>query len=82
MAFVDQRIFIRKNVPGPTSWHERFVICYYEGDTYAVLNPDEYVYLEDLVADGEDVRHVRPRGRRGGVPVLWLPSPTLSQCMG
>ena len=69
MAVFDRKVFVRYDVPGPALWHERWVLDHAAAESYAVVTPDQDVYVEDLSVTNEDLLGIRMRGAGGGLPV-------------
>ena len=44
---------------GDVCWHERVLLRLYRGTQWAVVTPDEDVFIEDLDPQGGDISHIR-----------------------
>ena len=69
MDLVNRRALLLYDVPGPTLWHERFLLQHLDGEEFAVLTPDGDVYIEQLSLQNEDLIGLRLLPRGGAMPV-------------
>ena len=68
MSLVGRYALLEYDVPGPRVWHERWVVDHVNDENYAIVTPDQDVYIEQLSILNDDLRTLRIRPAGGGVP--------------
>ena len=68
MAAVNQKSWLRYDVPGRVMYHARLPLVQDEGANPAVLTPDLDVFVEELAASDADVRDIQPEVAPGVLP--------------
>ena len=69
MALVNRRVFLQYDVPGQVLWHERLLLAHCRGEEYAIVTPDQDVYIEEISLSNSDLRAIRIGAPGGGRPI-------------
>lgn len=68
MAAINQKTWLRYDVPGRIIYHARLPLVHDEGQTFAVLTPDDDVFCEELALSNPDLADVQHEVIPGVVP--------------